>query len=54
MKQLCTFIEDRVLHSKTQSGFRKHQSINTPLIKIRDILNALDQSEVAIAAMINI
>ena len=54
MKQLCTFIEDRVIYSKTQSGFRKHQSINTLLIKIRDdILNALDRSEVAIAAMIN-
>ena len=53
MKQSYSFIEDRVIYSKTQSGFCKHHSTNTLLIKIRDyILNALlDRGEVTIAVM---
>ena len=42
MKQLCSFIEDRVIYSKIQSGFRKYHSTNTLFIKIRDyILNVI-------------
>ena len=52
MKQLCSFIDGRVIYSKTQLGFRKHHSTNTLLIKIRDdILNALDRGEVTIVVM---
>ena len=52
MKNLCSFIEDRAIYSKTQSGFRKHHSSNTLLIKTRDdILNTLDRGEVTIAMM---
>ena len=52
IKQLCSFIEDRVIYSKTQLEFRKHHSINTLLIKIRgDISNVLDSGEVTIAVM---
>ena len=52
IKQLCSFIEDRVIYSKTQLEFRKHHSINTLLIKIRgDISNVLDWGEVRIAVM---
>ena len=51
MKKLCSFIEDRVIYSKTQSAFRKHHSTNT---RCRDdILNALDRGEVTIALMID-
>ena len=51
MKKLCSFIEDRVIYSKTQSAFRKHHSTNT---RYRDnILNALDRGEVTIALMID-
>ena len=52
MKQLCSFIEDLAIYSKTQSRFRKHYSANTLLIRIRDdVLNALDRGEVTIAVM---
>ena len=34
MKQLCSFLEDHVIYSKTQLGFHKHHSTNTLLIKI--------------------
>ena len=47
MKQLCLFIEDQLVYSKNQSGFRKNHSTNTLLIKMRDdILNAQDRGEV--------
>ena len=50
MKQLCSFIEDRVIYSKTQSGFCKHHSKNTLLIKIwDDFLKTLDRGLVTIA-----
>ena len=50
MKQLCSFIEDRVIYSKTQSGFCKHHSKNTLLIKIwDDFLKTLDRGQVTIA-----
>ena len=53
MKHLCSFIEDHVIYSNTQSRFRKHRSTNTLLIKRRDdILNTLDQSEVTIAILL--
>ena len=52
MKQLCSFIEDHVIYSKTQLEFGKHHSINTLLIKIRDdISNVLDWGEIIIAVM---
>ena len=53
MKHLCSFIEDHVIYSNTQSRFRKHRSTNTLLIKRRDdILNTLDRSEVTIAILL--
>ena len=52
MKQLCLFIEDQLVYSKNQSGFRKNHSTNTLLIKLRDgILNAQDRGEVTIAVL---
>ena len=52
MKQLCLFIEDQVVYSKNQSGFRKNHSTNTLLIKMRDdILNAQDRGAVTIAVL---
>ena len=52
MKQLCLFLEDQLVFSKSQSGFRKNHSTNTLLIKMRDdILNAQDRGEVTIAVL---
>ena len=52
MKQLCLFIEDQLVYSKNQSGFRKNHSTNTLLIKLRDgILNAQGRGEVTIAVL---
>ena len=52
MKQLCLFIEDQLVYSKNQPGFRKNHSTNTLLIKMRDdILNAQDRGEVTIAVL---
>ena len=52
LHEIKSIRSDRVIYSKTQSGFCKHHSTNTLLIKIRDnILNALDQGQLTIAVM---
>ena len=52
MKQLVEFIDRRKLYSNTQSGFRKHHSTNTILLKLRDdILNAMEKGELTLAVL---
>ena len=52
MRQLTKYIEDQSIYSITQSGFRKHHSTNTLLLKIRDdILNNLEKGEVTVAVL---
>ena len=51
MKQLCNFIEINNIYFSTQAGYRRNYSTNTILIKMRDILNAMNKGEVTLSIL---
>ena len=52
MKQLRNFIETNNIYSSTQAGYRRSQSTNTTLIKVKDdMLNAMNKGEVTLSIL---
>ena len=51
MKQLCNFIEIINIYFSTQASYRRNYSTNIILIKMRDILNAMNKGAVTLSIL---
>ena len=51
MKQLCNFIEIINIYFSTQASYRRNYSANIILIKMRDILNAMNKGAVTLSIL---
>ena len=51
IKQLCNFIEIINIYFSTQASYRRNYSTNIILIKMRDILNAMNKGAVTLSIL---